>query len=215
MTPGGIPIKNAAGAFLCSIMAIADRLQVLRCRVHHQRSRLQTATTGSGAAIHAAVVDGSAAVTGGDVIDAAATDDILVPDLDAASQPTGGSPNRQLIQDSPSQEQQQQAEQQAEQPPNDEELQEQQQEQQQQQQPEPHRIQPRPQAPPPQVVPTSTLGFAVQAANLRALQAGLAPGASDAEAQQQHRRCRPIELADLPPVMSMAVPHARIICFEG
>ena len=189
MTPGGIPIKNAAGAFLCSIMAIADRLQVLRCRVHHQRSRLQTATTGSDAATHAAVVDGSAAVTGGDMIDAAATDDILAPDLDAASQPTGGSPSRHLIQDSPSQEEQQQAEQQAEQPPvDDEEQQEQQQEQQQQQQPEPQRIQPRAQAPPSQVVSRSALGFAVQAANLRALQAGLAPGASDAEAQQQHRR---------------------------
>ena len=170
--------------------AFIDRLRALLCRVQHQRSRLQTAATGSGAATRAALVDTSAAVTESDMLGAAAIDDIAVPDLDAASQPTGGSPERHLIQDSPDQDEQQQneqqqAEQQAEQPPAaDGALQEQEQQQQLPQQPEP-----RPQAPPPQRVPENALGFAVQAANLRAFQAGLEAAPSDAEAQQRHRRC--------------------------
>ena len=167
-----------------------------RCRVQQHRSRLQTATSGSGAATHAALVDGSEAPTNNDTVGAAATDDMM-PDLDAASQPTGGSPARPLIEDSPSQDEQQQAEQQAEQPPADDE---QPQEQQQQQQHIQQQSEPPPPAPPPQAVPASALGFAVQAANLRALQAGLEPaaGAGDAEAQQRHRRCRPIHAIDLP-----------------
>lgn len=165
--------------------AFTDRLRVLLCRVQHQRSRLHTAATGSGAATHAALVDTSAAVTDRDMLGAAGTDDILVPDVDAVSQPTDGSPERHLIRDSPDQDEQQQSEQQAEQQPAaDGDLQQQQQQQQLPQQPEP-----RPQAPPLQPLPVNALGFAVQAANLRALQAGLEAAPGDAEAQQRHRRC--------------------------
>jgi hypothetical protein len=164
--------------------AFTNRLHVPLCRVQHQRSRLQIAATGSGAATHAALVHTSAAVTNSDALGAAAIDDIPVPDLDAASQQIGGSSECHLIRDSPDQDEQQQAEQQAEQPPAaDRVLQEQ---QQLPQQPETW-----PQAPLPQVVPAGALGFAVQAANLRALQAGLEAAAEtdDAEAQQRHRRC--------------------------
>jgi hypothetical protein len=158
------------------------------CRLHHWRTHQHITANNAYVGQQAAMPESSPAVdiTDSDLPRTAPAVDIDMPDMGPIIQLSGDSPQCQPNQDSPDQPEQQHEVQQAEQPPTAEGWQEQppaaEQQQQAQQQAKAH-------VQPPRSVLPSAWGFAVQAANLRALQAGLVAADGDAEAQQRHRRC--------------------------